>query len=170
MNATEPLVTQPPSSIVPGLPDASVDEHPPIITPHSPQQRLHRLLFPEPVRVLPHARAWNIGFRTAHIAVTGILLGGHVFDIAEERLRLILYVCILTGACLIAIEAYPSCRWFYQGRGVMVLAKLLLLCAIPSLWDYRVPILLVVLVIASVGSHMPSRFRYYSVVHRRVLE
>lgn len=131
---------------------------------------LLRVLFPNPVRSVPHARAWNIAFRTAHIAVTGILLGGHFFDISEHRLRTILYLCILTGGCLIAIEAYPSCRWFYQGRGVMALSKLALLCLIPLLWRFRVPILLVVLVIASVGSHMPSRFRYYSILHRRVLE
>jgi hypothetical protein len=130
---------------------------------------LRRLLFPDPVRVVPHARAWNIAFRTAHIAVTGILLGGHVFDLAEERLRLWLALAVLTGAGLIALEAYPSCRWVYQGRGVLVLSKLALLGAIPFLWDYRVPILLLVVVIASVGSHMPARFRYYSFVHRRVL-
>ena len=134
------------------------------------RESVHRALFPEPVRVLPHARAWNIAFRTAHITITGILLGGHVFDIAEDRLRWILYLCIASGVALIAIEAYPSCRWFYQGRGVMVLIKLALLCVIPFLWAYRVWILLAVLVIASVGSHMPSRFRYYSVIHRRVLE
>ena len=133
-------------------------------------QTIRRLLFPDPVRSLPHARAWNIAFRTAHIAVTGILLGGHFFSVAEERLRTILYLCILTGGCLIVIEAYPSCRWFYQGRGVMALVKLVLLCTIPLLCELRVPILLAVLVIASVGSHMPSRFRYYSFVHRRVLE
>jgi hypothetical protein len=120
--------------------------------------------------VFPRARAWNIAVRTAHIAATGILLGGHVFDIAEQRLRWVLYLCIVTGACLIAIEAFPSCRWFYQGRGVLVLIKMLLLCAIPFVWDHRVPILLLVLVIASVGSHMPSRCRYYSLVHRRVLD
>lgn len=130
----------------------------------------HCLLFPEPPRVIPHARAWNIAFRTVHIAVTGALFGGHVFDVAEERLRSILYGCILTGVCLIAFEAYPSCRWVYQGRGVMVLSKLVLLCAIPFWWDYRVVLLLAVLVIASVGSHMPSQFRYYSFVHGRVVE
>jgi hypothetical protein len=51
----------------------------------------------------------------------------------------------------------------------MVLAKLSLLCLVPFAWEYRVPILLVVLVLGSVGSHMPSRFRYYSFVHRRML-
>ena len=30
--------------------------------------------------------------------------------------------------------------------------------------------LLIVIVFASVGSHMPARFRYYSVIHRRVLD
>ena len=41
-------------------------------------ERIQRLLFPDPVRSLPYGRAWNIGFRTAHIGVTGILLHGAV--------------------------------------------------------------------------------------------
>ena len=121
-------------------------------------------------RCIGNARAWNIGFRTAHIAVTGILLGGHVFNVPEAQLRVMLYLSILTGIFLVIIEAYPSLRWLYQGRGVMVLLKLGLLCVILLLWEYRVPILLLVLVISSVGSHMPARFRYDSLVHRRVLD
>lgn len=137
---------------------------------HTFVKTLRNILFPDRQRKLPHARAWNIALRTAHIAVSGILFGGHVFDIAAERLLIWLYLSILTGVGLIVIEAYPSCRWFYQGRGVFVLAKLVLLGIIPVLWDYRVAILSVVIVIASVGSHMPGRFRYYSLLHRRVLE
>jgi hypothetical protein len=119
---------------------------------------------------IPHRRAWNIAFRTAHLAPTGVLLGGHVFDVAETRLRLALHLSIGTGLSLAVIEAYPGSRWFTQGRGAMVLTKLALLCMIPFFWAYRVPILLAVVFLASVGSHMPSRFRYYSFVHRRVLE
>jgi len=132
-------------------------------------QTLKRLLFPDPVRELPYARAWNIAFRTAHLAVTGVLLGGHAYDVAAERLYMVLWLCIATGAALIFVEAYPSLRWLYQGRGLMVLAKLLLLCLIPWLWPYRLVLLILVVILASVGSHMPSRFRYYSVVHRRVI-
>ena len=51
----------------------------------------------------------------------------------------------------------------------MTIAKLALLCAVPLAWDYRLPILLAVLVIASVGSHMSARYRYYSFVYRRVI-
>ena len=75
----------------------------------------------------------------------------------------------LTGIGLVVVEVYPSCRWFYQGRGVAVLVKLALLCLMPRFWSYRVLILITVVVIASVGSHMPGRFRYYSFVHRRIL-
>ena len=129
---------------------------------------LVNILVPDQPRVLPYARAWNMAFRTIHIGVTGILFGGHVFDVAAERLLIWLYLSIATSIGLIVIEAYPSCRWFYQGRGVAVLFKLVLLGIVPLLWDYRVAILSAVIVIASVGSPMPGRFRYYSLLHREV--
>ena len=46
----------------------------------------------------------------------------------------------------------------------MVLVKLLLLAVIPFFWQYRVPLLLAIVVVASVGSHMPSRFRHRVVI------
>ena len=131
---------------------------------------LRRLLFPEPVRTLPCGRAFNIAFRTAHIAFTAVVVGGLVFQAGRERLSAWILLSLVTGIGLVAIEAYPSCRWFYQGRGIAVMAKLVLLCLIPLLWTYRLLILAVVIVIASVGSHMPGRFRYYSFLHRRMLK
>jgi hypothetical protein len=130
----------------------------------------HNWPLPGPVRSLGRRRVWNVLFRTAHIAVTGILLGGHVFGVPEAQLRMVLYASIATGLVLVAIEAYPGLPWVYQGRGVMVLSKLALLCAVPFLWEYRLSLLLTVVVIASVGSHMTSRYRYYSFVHGRVLK
>ena len=121
-------------------------------------------------RRLKPGRVLNILLRTAHIGVTGVLFGGHVFDVAKSDLSVWLWLTIVTGAILLAIEAYPRWRWFYQGRGAAVIGKMLLLCLIPWLWDLRVPILVVVIVIASVGSHMPARFRYYSFLHGRVLD
>jgi hypothetical protein len=113
---------------------------------------------------LSASRAWNIAFRTAHIAVTGALFGGHVFAIAAKRLLPCLYLTILTGIALLIVELYPEWRRLFEVRTVMIAAKLLLLCLIPWLWSYRVPILILVIVIASVGSHMPRRYRYYSIL------
>lgn len=119
---------------------------------------------------LPTARFWNITFRTLHIGVMAGLVGGHVFDIPRARIVPWLLATIGTGLVLTGIETGGRLKWVYQGRGIFVLCKLALLGLIPWLWDQRVVILMGVIIIASVGSHMPGRFRYYSVVHRRVLD
>ena len=115
------------------------------------------------------ARIANITLRTAHIAAMGVLLGGHAFDVEKSRLLLSLWMTIGTGVVLGLLEAGGNLTWFHQGRGLMTIAKVLLLCTIPFLWDYRLAILLVVVVIGSVGSHMPARMRYYSVVYRKMI-
>jgi hypothetical protein len=51
----------------------------------------------------------------------------------------------------------------------MTMAKVALILSVPLAWDYRMPILVLVVVIASVGSHMPGRYRYYSVVYGKVI-
>jgi hypothetical protein len=117
-----------------------------------------------------YGRAVNIALRTAHIGVTGVLCGGHVFDVPPESLKIWLAWTILTGGLLAVVEAYPRVHWLYQGRGLFVLAKLALLCLIPWLWAYRVAILAAVILLGGVGSHMPARFRYYSVLHGRMLD
>ena len=111
----------------------------------------------------------NIALRTAHIGVMGILVGGHAFDVAPERLKAVLWLTIGTGVALAAVESGARLLWFHQGRGLFTLAKLALLCVVLFAWDYRLPILLTVIVVASVGSHMSSRFRYYSVIYRKVI-
>ncbi|NUQ62396.1 MAG: hypothetical protein HUU20_07900 [Pirellulales bacterium] len=119
--------------------------------------------------LVANGRAWNIAFRTAHIASMGVLLGGHSFDVSPSRLLVALWLTVGTGAALVALEAGPSLLWFHQGRGLMTMAKLALLLLVPLFWEYRLPILLVVVGVASVGSHMPARYRYYSIFYREVL-
>ena len=119
--------------------------------------------------LLASARTWNIASRTAHIAAMAILLGGHAFDVSPDRLAASLWCTVGTGGVLGAIEAGPRWVWFHQGRGLMTLGKLVLVGAVPWFWEHRFFILLVVVVIASVGSHMPARFRYYSVLRREVI-
>lgn len=118
---------------------------------------------------LSNTRHWNIAVRTAHIAAMGVLLGGHAFDVPASRLLPALWLTVGTGLVLVALEAGLGTIWFHQGRGLMTLTKLALIALVPCFWDYRLPILLVVVVLASVGSHMPARYRYYSVLYRQIL-
>jgi hypothetical protein len=110
----------------------------------------------------------SIALRTLHIAAVGILLGGHAFEVTAVRLLPWLYLSIISGAGLIGLELYSSCKWLYQGKGVLVMLKLLL-AAVAVFWEQRFWLLLAALVVGSVGSHMPGRFRYYSIIHRRVI-
>jgi len=127
------------------------------------------LLCPAVRRHLPCSRWWNIAARTIHLAATGMLLGAHVFGVPADRLYLLLWTAIATGGVMIAIEVYPSAHWAHQVCAIFVYAKLALLCAIPFMWDDRVPMLLAVLALASIGSHAPRKVRHYSVWYRRVM-
>ena len=117
-----------------------------------------------------NARAWNVLLRTAHIAAMGVLLGGYAFSVVpRDRLLPSLLLTVGTGVALGMLEAGMHLLWFHQGRGLITLAKLGLLCAIPLFEDYSFHILLVVVVIASIGSHMRARLRYYSLIYREVV-
>ena len=131
---------------------------------------LHALLFPLAPRRLAWGRGWNMGFRTLHLLTSGILLGGHVFGIAPDRLMTLLYVTLLSGAGLVALELYRSCAWAYQVMGVLVELKLLLVVAAGIWWDQRVPLLVTVAILGSFGSHLPARYRHFSLLHGRVLD
>ncbi len=123
------------------------------------------------MQALSGTRALSIAFRTLHLASFGILLGGHVFDAEADRLLPALYFTIGSGVGLAAAEIRATnLGWFFMGKGMLVLVKLAILVTVPFLWAYRVPLLLVIVVIASVGAHMPSRYRHYSFLRGRVVQ
>ena len=131
---------------------------------------LRAIFLPEPRRRLPHARAWNVGARTAHLAATGVLLGGHFFGADANALLPWLYVAMASGAVMFAVELYSSFDWLAEVGGLAIVLKLALLCAIPFAWPARVPILFAVVAVAGIGSHMPGKYRHYSLRHRRALK
>ena len=118
---------------------------------------------------IPHARWWKIVCRTAHLMTTGLLVGGHAFGAPVDALFLLLCASAASGVALILLEAGWTLHWIFEGWGLLVVAKLAALAAIPFFWTARVPLLLVVIGLAAVGSHMAARYRHYSVYYRRVI-
>lgn len=119
------------------------------------------------VNPLPGARALRTGLRTAHIIAFGALYGGHVYSVAAERLEPALIATVATGAALMALELYRAPVWLVQVRGAATIAKLALVASVALLWEWRVALLTLVAVIGVVTSHMPGRYRYYSLFHGR---
>ena len=120
-------------------------------------------------RRVPHERSWNVALRTVHLMAFALLLGGHAWEVEPGRLLPALWATVLSGAALMGLELRKGLEWVFLGKGLMVLAKLGVLLLVPVFWEARLPLLLVVVALASVGSHMPARFRNYSFLRRRIL-
>ena len=88
-----------------------------------------------------------------------------MFGAPLAPLRLLLYLSIGTGAGMCALEAYPNRHFFYEGWALLLWLKLALLTSVLVFWSDRIPLLIAVVVIASVGSHLPRTLRHWTPFH-----
>ena len=119
---------------------------------------------------LSRSRILRTTLRSAHVVSVSALYGGAVYGVAREQLGAALLAGAVTGAAFALFEVTRSPLWILQVRGVITLLKLGLLMSVFPLWEWRVPLLSVALVAGVITSHMPGRYRYYSLVHGRGLE
>ncbi len=130
------------------------------------EARLASWAQPRPFRGV---RPLRTTLRTAHLITFGALYGGHIYGIAATRLLPALVATVATGAALTALEVYRLPLWLAQLRGVATLVKVVLVAAVAVCWPWRIWLLTLAIIIGSVSAHMPGRYRYYSVIHRRVI-
>ena len=119
-------------------------------------------------RKIPGARWLRTSLRTLHLIAVGALYGGHLYAVDVTRLRPALLSVLLTGGVLVCFEVWQSRIWLVQVRGVATFLKLGALAAIGLTPDWTVALLTLAMVIGSISSHMPGRWRYHSVLHGRV--
>jgi len=131
------------------------------------RQRAARWL-EEQARPIPGARWLRTLLRTLHLIAAGALYGGCLYAVEFDRLKPALLSVLLTGAVLVCFEVWQAGVWLVQLRGIASFAKLGLLAVTGLVPDLTVAILTVAVMIGSVSSHMPSRWRYHSVLHGRV--
>ena len=112
-------------------------------------------------------RSLRTGLRTAHVVAFAALYGGHVYGVAAERLLPALIATIATGGVFLALEVWSAPVWLVQIRGVAALVKIALVASVAVFWDWRILLLTLVMAIGVVTSHMPGRYRYYSLLHWR---
>jgi hypothetical protein len=116
---------------------------------------------------LTASRVYKLLARTVHLIAIAGLVGGHMFGAPLAPLRLLLYLSIITGVVMCALEAYPNRRFFYEGWALLLWLKLVVLMLVPVFWNARRPIFIVVVVIASVGSHLPRALRHWMPFHNQ---
>lgn len=120
-----------------------------------------------PPRTFPGDRALGIGLRTIHLLTIGLVFGGLTWGVHPDRWRLALVGAVGSGAALMLVEIWKSPHWLLQGKGLFVVAKLLLLAGFPLAGSAGPMLLAAVIVLGSVGAHLPSRFRHFSLLLRR---
>jgi len=107
-------------------------------------------------------RAIEILLRTGHIGTTGVLFGGAIFAVPFAHMISWHQVAIATGGGLALLGINQSRHWPYQVRGMIALTHVGLLGLVHLYPEYRAQILATVLVIGSIGSHMPGNIRHWS--------
>ena len=123
----------------------------------------------ETKRPLPGARVMRISLRTAHLLAFATLYGGHVYGVAAAELRPALLATVATGVALMGLELYRTPVWPVQVRGLATFLKLALVAAVAVYWPWRLWFLTAAAIIGGISSHMPGQFRYFSVLHGRVV-
>lgn len=116
------------------------------------------------------ARGVDIGLRSLHIGVAGVLLGGVIFKQPLSELHYWAWWTVGTGLGLVASEVYHSWRWPYQGRGVMVMLHIACVAVLHAWLQCAVPLMWAALIIGAVGSHMPRKYRHWSFLDGQVMD
>ena len=114
-------------------------------------------------------RALRTGLRTAHLLAFAALYGGHVYGVAAGELDGAWVATLVTGAALMGVDLVREPVFLVQVRGTATLIKIGLLAAVQAVPSAALPLLTLAAVIGAISSHMPSRYRYWSLAHGRVV-
>jgi hypothetical protein len=131
---------------------------------------LKQTLFPAESRLLPGQRWINIGLRTLHLIGIAGLGGGYFYEAVDSSWLIFLYLTLVTGLALTLLAIWSNAIWLLQLRGQAILFKVLLLALMPFWPEYKVILMLLVIVISGLISHAPGNVRYFSIFHGRRIE
>lgn len=118
-------------------------------------------LFPPRPRRIPFGRAFQVATRTLHLLAMGMILGGLGMGGTHDTLLTWIWLTVGSGVLLLAFDLWKSCAYLFQGQGVAVLLKLVLLGVGNLFPESRLAWYFAATVVASVGSHMTSAWRHY---------
>ncbi|MGD9020648.1 MAG: hypothetical protein PVF46_02535 [Lysobacterales bacterium] len=115
-------------------------------------------------------RRWSkITLRTLHIVAVAGIGGGILFGLDKDSWHAYWWLSMVTGFGIVLIDALANRVWLIQVRGLAVYVKLVLLVLLWRCPAWEITLLLAIIVLSTVISHAPSKLRYYSVYHRKVI-
>jgi hypothetical protein len=109
-----------------------------------------------------YQRAIEVALRSVHIVSMALVLGGIGMGGTRETLLGPIVATVATGLLLLAACVRWGCLTFTQGAGWTLILKLGLLGLGNIFEGARLPLYAAATIVTSVGSHMPSTWRHYS--------
>ena len=131
---------------------------------------LKLIFFPKPMRDFKGQRWVRISVRTWHLLSMAFLLGGSASGLLLAEQSLALWNTFLSGLVFSLMELYATGIWLFQLKGQAVVVKFLLLGAAVASPPNAVVFLVSAVIIGGISSHMPGKYRYYSIYHGRVIK
>ena len=106
----------------------------------------------------------SIVVRTAHMGTAAMLFGLALVPGAAGDSRLWLHLAIATGDVLVVLELLQDRRWLHRGKGLLGILHIGLFVVWQLRAAWTVPLLWAILVVGSICSHMPRRYRHWSIL------
>ncbi len=116
------------------------------------------------------AKRWiKISLRTLHLLAVAGVGGGILFALDKSIWINYWWLAMASGALMMLLDIISNPVWLLQIRGLVIMAKLILLGFLGSnpAWDST--LLIVIIIVSGIISHAPGKLRYYSVYHRKVI-
>jgi hypothetical protein len=131
--------------------------------PRPPLSRSAGLPVVAPKRAKPgYQRAIEVGVRSVHLVSMGLVLGGIGMGGTHDTLLGPIIATVVSGLVLLATSVFWGCLTMTQGAGWALLLKLALLGLGNVFPGARLFWYAAATIVSSVGSHMPSAWRHYS--------
>ncbi len=131
---------------------------------------LFRLVFPENSRHFPGKRWLNVITRSFHLCAASGYAGGFLFDLPYEQLRPYYIATAVTGLLMIFLDLFSNGVWLIQNRGWLIILKIIFLGELILIDPYQKWGIFAIILLSGIVSHSTSGFRYYSIIHRRMIE
>ncbi len=128
------------------------------------------IFFPSPQRNFKGQRWARISLRTLHLISIAFLVGGVAQGVSIAEMPHSFWSTIVTGLLFTALELFSTFRWLFQLKGWAVLLKMVLLAAAYLSPEAALEFLLAAIVIGGISSHMPGKYRYYSLLHGKEIK
>lgn len=127
------------------------------------------IFFPEKSRQFTGKRWLKIALRTGHLLGLAGVGAVFLFDQAVPGSQYYLYLLVITGLAMIALDVWSNGIWIYQLRGQAIIVKLLLFGIMIAQSDQSSIWFIIIVILSGVISHAPGDLRYYSIIHKKRL-